>query len=72
MSKPTEFTSRFKDVTGICHYDGDVQIDASYDGDKVAYYTPDEARSIAAALLVAAEEAEAVLAARALKAAEVA
>lgn len=62
---PFEITGRFRDTTGVCHHAGDVQLDASYDGDHVAYYTPDEARQIAAAIVVAADEAAAWRAARA-------
>ena len=50
---------KFNEEISISHDgQGDVQIDANFDGDTLGFTTPEQARKLAAELLVAADAAE--------------
>lgn len=58
MTKET-VKGRFGDELVIDHNDGDVQLDAAFtDRDPWGFFEPEKARRIAAAILVAADEAD--------------
>lgn len=69
-----ESTFSEDEAVTIVHDTGHVDVSIVYDGFTAAFvfFTPDEARRIAAALLVAAEAADAYTAAHAMKNTEVA